>query len=160
MSKLKTLLEKLSKLQLGIAFAALAAVIIINFLEICMRYFAGQSMVWIQDYSLLLMVWIIFPGAGVIAYQKRDVTITILTDHLPETFGKYLEIAVCIVVSIFFALLGRYSTTLFLKQGGQTTVTAMIPLRFYSLSLVVTSFYMAVVYLHNAVDLFLKRKGG
>jgi TRAP-type C4-dicarboxylate transport system permease small subunit len=149
-------LKILSNVQLGIAIASLVVVIAINFLEICMRYFFDISLVWIQDYSLLLMVWMIFMGASVIAYEKRDVTITILTDYLPNRINKHLDFIISAIVMLFFAILGKYCTTLLMKQGTQTTVTAMLPLKYFTLAVVVNCFYTMVVYLRNVVAYVLK----
>lgn len=149
---MKKLLGKLSKLQLGIAMASLVVVIGINFIEILGRYLMSTSLVWIQDVSLLMMVWMIFPGSSVIAYEKRDVVITLLTDALPDRINRHLERFKNGVVFVFFLALGYFSLTLFFKQQGQTTVTASIPLQWYTLSLLINSFYVSLVYLSEFID--------
>lgn len=160
---MKMLLARLSKLQLGISMISLVAVIGINFAEILGRYLLNTSMIWIQDVSLLLMVWMIFPGSSVIAYEKRDVVITLLTDALPDSVNRIIDRFKNGIVSLFFLALAYYSFTLFLKQAGQTTVTASIPLQLYTLSLLVNSAYVFLVYLNEElIDLFgskLKKEG-
>ncbi|OPL09570.1 MAG: hypothetical protein AVO33_00310 [delta proteobacterium ML8_F1] len=146
---MKTFLEKLSQLQLGISMISLVAVIGINFIEILGRYLFNSSLVWVQDVSLLFMVWMIFPGSSVIAYQKRDVVITLLTDVLPERANKHLDYFKNGAVSLFFLVFSYYTLTLFLKQQGQTTVTASLPLQWYTLSLLINSSYVFLVYLRE-----------
>ena len=129
----------------------LVVVIVINFIEILGRYLFNNSLVWVQDISLLMMVWMIFPGSSVIAYQKRDVVITLLTDVLPDRVNRYLDRFKYGVVSVFFLVLAYYSLTLFFKQQGQTTVTASLPLQWYTLSLLINSFYVFLVYLYEFI---------
>lgn len=152
------LLKGLSHVQLGIALLSLVAVIIINFIELTLRYLLNSSLLWIQDISLLLMVWMIFAGSTVIAYQKRDVTITLLTDVIPTRILRNLNLIKNICVFIFFTVLAYYSITLMMKQQGQTTVTAMIPLQLYTVALVLNSISVCLIYFNEVKEGLTKRK--
>jgi TRAP-type C4-dicarboxylate transport system permease small subunit len=137
--------------QMGIAIVALGSVIAVNALEIGLRFFLGRSLFWIQDVSLLLMLWMIFPGVAKIVYDKKDIVVTMLIDKLPPRPKALVDIIGDLLIIVFALILTIFSYRLLLRQSGSSTATVRIPLFFYTSAVVLNSATILAIYLNEVV---------
>jgi len=145
------ILKIITDAQMGIAMVALVSVITVNAFEIGLRFFLGRSLFWIQDVSLLLMLWMIFPGVAKIVYDKKDIVITMLIDRLPPRPKAAFEILGDLLIIGFALTLTIFSYKLLLRQSNSTTATVRIPLLFYTSAVVLNSATILAIYVNEIV---------
>ena len=56
------IMKKISEAMLGVSVISLSIAIVLNAVEIFRRFLYDGSFYWIQDVTLLCMMWFIFPG--------------------------------------------------------------------------------------------------
>ena len=151
-------------LQFVIAMASLCVLIILNLYEIIMRGFFNRSFIWIQDISVLLMCWMIFPGFSKIAYDKKDIVISFIYDKLNKSFRTvFVNIILQCLIIFFTVVFTIFSYKLLLSQRGQGTITAKIPLVYYTASVFLGAFSLFIINfqdLLNTLLSFIKGKRG
>lgn len=94
MKYLSKILQYACNIQHAVSITALIAMVVLNSIEIIRRFFFGLSWVWIQEYTILLLVIFTFCGFSKVVYDKNDVTIDLLTGHIPNTIRKVIQICV------------------------------------------------------------------
>lgn len=160
-----TRFEKLNRLiansQMGIAMTSLGVIVLINLYEILVRTFFDKSLIWIQEISVLLMVWMIFCGFTKIVYEKKDITIDLITSRLSTRIRLFLEILTHLVMIVFLIVFSYYGYFYLIKQIGIGTLTAGIPRVLYIFPVVLNSVSVALIYMNEIiVDIQLFRARG
>jgi TRAP-type C4-dicarboxylate transport system permease small subunit len=158
MSKFDKLLKQISDFQFSISIVALVAIIGINALEIVVRFFTGRSFLWIQDVTLLLMVWVIFLGFTKIVYDKGNVTFNLLIDLLAGKVNVILTTLTNLLILIFYLLLSKYSYQLIVSQYGHFSTIMKIPLPFYSLAVFINCLSVILIYANEVYKNIIKVK--
>lgn len=99
-NRLVALSDALFKVQKVVLGIAVAIVVVVNFLNVCLRYLAGTSLNFCETLSVVLFMVIVLLGANIAV--KRDGEIRIdFTGALPEAPRRIIHIAtdiVCIIV--------------------------------------------------------------
>lgn len=149
------LLKTLTACQITISRCALISVIAINAVEILLRYTMGKSLYWIQDVSLLFMVWMIFPGVTKIVYDKKDISVTLLVEKFPASIRKLIDVLTYILIFVFFLLLSKYSYNLLIGQIGNKTATVGIPLVYYTAAVLLNCISVAAIYLYELYEIIV-----
>ena len=135
-----------------VAALSLIFCISLNFYEIVNRYFFGKSLYWIQDVTLLLMMWFIFPGITRVTYDKQDILIDILTVHLPRRIRYALETFVNALVSAFSFLMVYESYRYILLNWNKNMSISNIPTRYYIVTILFSFFLVALLYAFKATE--------
>ncbi len=81
----------------------LAAMAVIVFTNVSMRYLANASLPWADEAARYLMIWMTFLGAGLVLRQGGHVAITNLRDALPGRLQVVLRGALVVLLMAFFA---------------------------------------------------------
>ena len=90
---------------------AMAAIFVLVFLNVVLRYGFGTSLSWAEEVARFLMIWGAFLGAGLALREGRHVAIDVLQDRLPAPARRLLRMAIAVVVLVFlagFAYLGLH----------------------------------------------------
>ncbi len=82
------------------AAVAMAAITVILFVNVFLRYVMGSPFSWAEEISVLLLVWIVFLGAGLVQERDQHVAITYLFDPLSAKWRRLLLIIGNLVVSV------------------------------------------------------------
>jgi TRAP-type C4-dicarboxylate transport system permease small subunit len=153
-SERKPLIEKFVNVEMYIAMLALFVVVVVNFVEIVLRATIGNSFLWIQEFSVLMMLWMIFMGFVKIAYINKDVYIDYLVTRLPEKLSEKVTFFATILILIFLVIMSIYSSRLWYAQMGVVTIVARIP-QVLNTTPVCLCFYSLIwVYLDKLIKLF------
>ncbi len=139
--------------QMALSIAALGLIVLINLYEILMRTIFNKSLLWIQDVSVLFMVWMIFCGFTAIVYQKKDITIDLLVNLLPGPVTRILRLFTHVLMLVFLAFFTWTGYFYLIKQIGVGTLTAEIPRVLYIFPVILNSFSVLLVYLLEIVYL-------
>ena len=99
----------LSRLEHGLVAAnrwllivLLAAISCMVFANVVLRYVTGDSIVWAEEVSRHLMIWITFLGAGLVLRHGGHIAIEDLQDSLPEGAGRWLRRLIVAGLFLFF----------------------------------------------------------
>jgi len=105
---LEKIADLLNKIITNITVIAVAIMSIIVFVQVVLRYIFGTGLGWVEEVSILLMMWIAFVGGSLLFYDKSNISITILIDKIQGTPKKIMSISFCILTFIFSYILCRY----------------------------------------------------
>jgi TRAP-type C4-dicarboxylate transport system permease small subunit len=75
------------------------------FMNVVSRYIFNHSIIWAEEVSQYLMVWVAFLGAGLALRQGRHVAIEILQDRLPSTARRMTRHLVALLLIVFMGIL-------------------------------------------------------
>lgn len=102
MRKLLNYLDKLLFYFSGILFLGL---FLINTVQIVIRSATSKSLLWVVDFSQLLLVWIVFLGATVALYRKEHLLIDYLKEKVSKKVSAYIDIITRILFLIFIIVI-------------------------------------------------------
>ncbi|MGE0725554.1 MAG: TRAP transporter small permease [Alphaproteobacteria bacterium] len=87
--------------------AVMAALCLITFANVVVRYLTNVSFAFTEEYSIALMVVLTLLGSAVAFATDRHIRVTVLLDRLPPGPRRVAEILVLGAVALMFALLVR-----------------------------------------------------
>ncbi|MEW6664229.1 MAG: TRAP transporter small permease [Thermodesulfobacteriota bacterium] len=88
-----------------IIIAMMAVMVVLVFMNVVCRYLLNFSIIWAEEISQYLMVWIAFIGAGLALREGRHVAIEILQDHMPSSAKKMTRHVVALLLIVFMVVL-------------------------------------------------------
>jgi TRAP-type C4-dicarboxylate transport system permease small subunit len=88
----------------AIVFAMMAVMATLVFVNVVARYVFNFSIIWTEEVSQYLMIWIAYLGAGLALREGRHVAVEMLQDRLPTSLGRRLRMAVGGLVLIFLGV--------------------------------------------------------
>lgn len=88
-----------------IVIAMMAVMATLVFMNVVSRYIFNHSIIWAEEMSQYLMVWVAFLGAGLALRQGRHVAIEILQDRLPSTARRMTRHLVALLLIVFMGIL-------------------------------------------------------
>ncbi len=81
----------------------LAAMSVIVFANVALRYLASYSFVWAEELARYLMIWMTFLGAGLVLRFGGHIGINSLHHILPRRLGQFLRVGLALLMIVFFA---------------------------------------------------------
>ena len=99
------ILFMLANLDIVIASAILAILILLTFLGVIWRYVLNAPFTWLEEVQTSCMVWIVFAGAGAAFRSGNHVAIEMIVDLMPERMQKVMEGVISAVVVIVIGYL-------------------------------------------------------
>ena len=147
----------LCTVQLGISVLALGAMVALNTFEIIRRYFWGLSIVWVQEATVLFLVWFTFMGFSMITYAKKDIYIDFIVEMFPRKVRPVVKLLIILANIVFIVLFIDCSYRLFLVQGGQTSIVARYPMRFRSAAPLINAVTLLLIYIEVLKNFFSKQ---
>jgi TRAP-type C4-dicarboxylate transport system permease small subunit len=81
--------------------AMMATMVALVFGNVVARYVFNFSLIWAEELSQYLMVWVTFLGAGLALRQGRHVAVELLQDALPAPLAKVVRALVALLVAAF-----------------------------------------------------------
>ena len=88
----------------AIVFTMMAVMATLVFVNVITRYVFNFSIIWAEEVSQYLMIWIAYLGAGLALREGRHVAVEMLQDRLPAALGRRLRMAVGGLVLIFLGV--------------------------------------------------------
>jgi TRAP-type transport system small permease protein len=87
----------------AIIFLMMAVMATLVFVNVITRYVFNFSIIWAEEVSQYLMIWIAYLGAGLALREGRHVAVEMLQDRLPAALCRRMRMA---VGGLLFAFLG------------------------------------------------------
>ncbi|MBK5262450.1 MAG: TRAP transporter small permease subunit, partial [Peptostreptococcaceae bacterium] len=98
MKFIKRMLEKIMRIEILIAGFMIIAMVVVMVTEVVMRYVFNNSIVWVQEFVILLFIWITMLGGSTASMTKTHVTITTFSQFLTGKWKTGLQILVSLVI--------------------------------------------------------------
>jgi len=106
--------------------ALLAAMALIVFANVALRFLTDRSILWAEEVSRFLMIWLTFLGAGLVLRYGAHVGIDTLQERFPRQ-AALLRLLIFAVLLALLATLAWLGAGYALRTWGQTTPVMQIP---------------------------------
>lgn len=102
MDRFESALVRLNRDVLALLLAAMALIIFAN---VVLRYATSQSIEWAEEVARYLMVWLTFLGAGPVLRYGGHIAVENLQDSLPERAAVALRVLIAALLFGFFGFM-------------------------------------------------------
>lgn len=79
----------------------LAAMSVIIFTNVLLRYTTSQSIEWAEEVARHMMIWLTFIGCGPVLRYGGHIAIDNLQDGLPTKFAQILRVLIALLITAF-----------------------------------------------------------
>lgn len=144
-------LKGLGVCELSVAVTAFFLAVILNFIQISLRYAFEKSIWWSQEISLLLMMIAYFLGISCVFRSRQYVIILMIVERLPQKiqllsyyFAQLLTIFFCTVILVEGIIIAPERLTTYTVILHFPEFFWTLPLLVASASMILTSIYFSV----------------
>jgi TRAP-type C4-dicarboxylate transport system permease small subunit len=130
----------------ALMIAALAAMAVIVFANVALRYLTDESIVWSEEVARYLMIWLTFLGIGPVLRVGGHIAIDTLPAALPQGAARVLRTLLLLMVGGFCLAGAWYGYALVQRTIPQTTPVTDVSFALVSAA-VPTGFLLAVWHL-------------
>lgn len=107
--------------------ALLAAMSVIIFVNVALRYLTDQSLEWAEEVSRHMMIWLTFLGAGPVLRYGGHIAVENLQDALPRAGAIALRAIVAALLFAFFGFMAWYGWLYMQRTMFQLTAVTQVP---------------------------------
>lgn len=83
--------------------ALMAAMAVLVFANVVSRYVLNYSLIWVEELTRYLMVWVGFLGGGLVLRLGAHIAVDALQDLMPARVARALRAGIVVVLAITFA---------------------------------------------------------
>lgn len=123
---MKTFDHILVSLNKWIVVLLLAAMSVIVFTNVALRYTTNYSITWAEEVARYLMIWMTFLGAGLVLRFGGHVAITNLHDLLSARGQQLIRLVIAVILFAFFAVMMWVGYEYMSRMGRQMTPATRI----------------------------------
>ncbi len=120
----------------GIALSV-AAMVIILFVSVVMRYVFSAALFFAEEMSILSMIWMTFLGGAILVRQDKNVIITVFADLFSARVQHLIRIFADFMSLVMIGVMAWLSWTLVEKLGLSTTPALRLSEAWFAWSMVV-----------------------
>jgi TRAP-type C4-dicarboxylate transport system permease small subunit len=101
----------------------------INFANVIARYVFSAPIVWAEEVLSLIMIWCVFIGAIVVAWDGRHIKMDLISARLRSPWREIINTVtlVGIILVCVFVILQSYTVVSLFYMTGQRTIIARLP---------------------------------
>ena len=110
-----------------VVIAILAAMASMVFANVALRFFTDHSILWVEEVSRYLMIWLTFLGAGLVLRYGGHIGIDTLQERWPR-LAPHVRAAIFVVMLAFFAVMLWLGIRYAALTWNQTTPVMEIPI--------------------------------
>jgi TRAP-type C4-dicarboxylate transport system permease small subunit len=107
--------------------ALLAAMAVIIFTNVALRYLTNQSIEWAEEVSRHMMIWLTFLGCGPVLRYGGHIAVENLQDALPRPLAIATRVVVAVLLFAFFGFMIWYGWLYMQRAMFQMTAATQIP---------------------------------
>jgi TRAP-type C4-dicarboxylate transport system permease small subunit len=123
---MKTFEKYLMAINQAALMGLLAAMAIIIFANVVLRYSTSQSIEWAEEVARYMMVWMTFLGAGPVLRYGGHIAVENLQDALPPAMAKALRLLIALMLTGFFIFIIYAGLTYVGRAQYQMTPTTQV----------------------------------
>ena len=117
--------------------ALLAAMAVIIFTNVALRYLTSQSLEWAEEVSRHMMIWLTFLGAGPVLRYGGHIAVENLQDAVPQPLAQAMRAVVAALLFGFFGFMVWFGWVYMQRTQFQLTAATQIPFAYiYSAMLI------------------------
>jgi TRAP-type C4-dicarboxylate transport system permease small subunit len=105
----------------------LAAMAVIVFANVALRYLTDQSIPWAEEVARHMMIWLTFLGAGPVLRYGGHIAVENLQDALPNAAAAAIRIVIAALLFGFFMFMAWYGWAYMQRTMVQMTAVTQIP---------------------------------
>lgn len=136
--------------------AILAAMAIMVFANVTLRFATDRSILWVEEASRYLMIWLTFLGMGPVLRYGGHLGIETLQEALPR-HAAAIRGSICILLLGFFAFMAWVGLRYAVLTWGQTTPVLGAPIGAVYLAMPI-GFMLAIVHLLLMAMPYVRRR--
>jgi TRAP-type C4-dicarboxylate transport system permease small subunit len=134
----------------------LAAMAVMVFANVALRFLTDHSILWVEETSRFLMIWLTFLGGGIVLRYGAHVGIDTLQERFPRHAPALRALIFCLLLG-FFATMVWLGVQYTLRTWAQTTPVLQIPYGAVYLAMP-AGFALMIVHLLLMAGPYIRRK--
>lgn len=145
------MLRFFDKLLAFVTASAMAAIVLVVFVNVAMRYVLNTGLTWSEEIAVNLFVWVIFLGAILAGLEGLHIKVDLLTSKLPRKLQKVCLViaSLCVLIAMGVLIVGGIDVV---KVADKNISAATgIPFSYISAAVVVCAVCLVFITLHNTV---------
>ena len=123
--KLEKVQKGLTHLEKYFSMFAMAFIIVINIYGVSSRYIFNQPVLYIQELTILIGVWLFFIGIGLFFKVKSDIMVEVLVKYFPRRLRLINDLFVDLLILLFVIILAWQTTKYIPILRGQSESHAL-----------------------------------
>lgn len=131
----------------------LIVVLVSIFAQVFCRFLLGFSLIWSEEVGRYLLIWITFTGFGVLAKEKKMMSIMLVVDLLPTKLKIVAKILADLLSITFMVFICYYGFLLVELAMIQLTVVTEIPMGYVYLVIPVGAAFYIIHTIVGYIDL-------
>lgn len=136
----------------------LAAMSVIIFTNVVLRYTTDQSIEWAEEVSRHMMIWLTFLGAGPVLRYGGHIAVENLQDALPRAGAIAIRAIVAALLLAFFGFMVWYGWLYMQRTMFQLTAVTQIPFAYIYSAMTIGGALLIVHFLLIARGYVLRRE--
>ena len=112
MQKFKSFVDLIERLQIALGVLAMGIIAFITPLQVFLRYTFNSPLIWIEDTSTALMIWLAFLGVPILYRRRGHVAVDYFLTHFPTILQNLCYLVFDFLVAFLSLLLIIYGYTL------------------------------------------------
>ena len=130
MNKLLSFEEKLAKSEAVLIGIMLLIISFLAFLQVLTRYVFFYSIVWSEEVTRYLMVWLTFIGAALAISKQDHINIDMFTSFFKKKTGRDFRVVLNFIIFVFSIGCSYFGAKLIMKTYamGQLTEATRVPM--------------------------------
>ena len=125
----------------------LAAMSVIIFTNVALRYLTDQSLEWAEEVSRHMMIWLTFLGAGPVLRYGGHIAVENLQDSLPHKGAMVMRMVVAALLFGFFGFMVWYGWLYMQRTMFQLTAVTQIPFAYIYSAMMIGGILLIVHFL-------------
>ena len=95
--------SRLVRLNRWVVIALMAVMAVLVFANVVSRYLLNYSMIWVEELTRYMMVWVGFIGSGLVLRFGAHVAVDVFQDLLPARAAQTLRASIVVILATTFA---------------------------------------------------------
>ena len=148
----------LSRAVEGSIFIGATTIVTIVTTEVILRYLFKHSLIFTEELSRYLMVWIVFLGSALAIRDSSHIHINFLTKRFSTENQRWLRLSAHLLTLVFLVFIAVEGLKFLPQQLQQMCITIDISLFYFYLAIPVGSILMIIFLLPALKDIFKEKK--
>ncbi len=149
----------LSRVVEGLIILGASVILTIVTIEVGLRYIFGQSLIFTEELSRYLMVWIVFLGGAIAIRDGSHIKITVLVKHFSHKTQQVLSLIAYTLTAFFLVIISVEGIRILPRQLYQMCITIDISLFYFYLAIPTGSILMIIFLLPYIKKTFSGKPG-
>jgi TRAP-type C4-dicarboxylate transport system permease small subunit len=141
-----------------VLIALLAAMAVIIFTNVALRYLTSQSIEWAEEVARHMMIWLTFLGCGPVLRYGGHIAVENLQDALPRPLAIAMRSLVALLLLAFFGFMVWYGWLYVQRAQFQLTAATQISFGYIYASMLVGGVLLTIHFLLILRSYVLRRE--